>query len=303
MGLIPDVVSEGGVSRAIASRSAINSVIMLSGPVLVASLIALFSAHVALYGATMLQGLSCLAFVVLAKSPVPARPVLSKESWLRKTKAGFSAIYHVKSERYIAFISSLMNFTLFPFFSVAVPFWMITQMQLSAYYLGAFECLFALGLLAGSLYLNEIFRARFGHFNTVLCGFVLLGASVIDIVIVSAIYASIALAFFSGLAFIFINVNLSTLRSIATPGHYRARMAAMAAFLSSLANPFGVIIAGWYMHWLGVTLFALFAGAVVILMVPILLGSSHLKKALSLDETEMKNYYGKTWPHAFREMG
>ncbi|MGG7447803.1 hypothetical protein ACQ3G7_17260 [Kosakonia oryzendophytica] len=27
------------------------------------------------------------------------------------------------------------------------------------------------------------------------------------------------------------------------------------------------------------------------------------EKALSLDETEMKNYYEKTWPHAFREMG
>jgi len=55
MGLIPDLVDDGHVSRAISSRSAINSVIMLTGPVLAASLIALFSIDLALYAAALLQ--------------------------------------------------------------------------------------------------------------------------------------------------------------------------------------------------------------------------------------------------------
>ncbi|MGY5957690.1 MFS transporter [Kosakonia sp. BK9b] len=303
MGLIPDLVAEGEVSRAIASRSAINSVIALSAPLLVASLVGLFSASVALYVAVVLQGFSCLAFALLMKSAMPAHPAHKSASWLSKTREGFRAIYHVKSERYIALISALINFTLFPFFSVAVPYWIITQLHLSPWYLGAFECSFALGLLSGSLYFNRVLSTGMGRFGTVIVGFVCLGGSVMGIVVVANMTASIALAFFSGLAFIFINVNLSTLRSIATPGHYRARMAAMAAFLSSLANPFGVIIAGWYLHWLGVTLFAVACGVVVMLMALVLLWSSHLKKALSLDEREMKGYYQKTYPEAFRERG
>ncbi|MGP2471612.1 MFS transporter [Yersinia sp. 2540 StPb PI] len=299
MGLIPDLVGEGEISRAISSRSAINSVIMLSGPVLAASLISLFSVGVALYVAAVLQGLSCLAFIVLAKKPVPASLALSGESWFSKTKGGFTAIYRVKSEFHIALISSVINFTMFPFFSVTVPFWISTELQLPASYLGAFEFSFALGLLAGSLYLNTAIRELVGRFWNVVSGFVLLGGSVIGIVMAPNIYVSIALAFFSGLAFIFINVNLSTLRSTATPGHYRTRMSAMAAFLSSLANPFGVVIAGWYIHWLGVTPFAVFSGIAVILVAPVLLWSWHLKKALSLEETEMKGYYEKTYPEAF----
>lgn len=80
-------------------------------------------------------------------------------------------------------------------------------------------------------------------------------------------------------------------------------MSAMAAFLSSLANPFGVIIAGWYMHWLGVIPFAVLSGIAVILVAPVLLCSWHLKNALSLEEVEMQGYYAKTYPDAFTERG
>lgn len=59
---------------------------MLSGPVLAASLISLFSVGVALYVAAVLQGLSCLAFIVLAKNPClhPRRSVVKAGSAKRK---------------------------------------------------------------------------------------------------------------------------------------------------------------------------------------------------------------------------
>ncbi|WP_252318397.1 MULTISPECIES: hypothetical protein [Symbiopectobacterium] len=119
------------------------------------------------------------------------------------------------------------------------------------------------------------------------------------IVATSNIYFSILLAFFCGMAFIFINVNLSTLRSAATPRDYRTRMSAMAVFLSSIANPFGAAIAGWYINWLGVIPFTLGSGLIVILISPIILCSLHLRKALSLNEFEMSGYYEKTYPEAF----
>lgn len=148
-------------------------------------------------------------------------------------------------------------------------------MHLSAAYLGAFEFSFALG-------------------------FILLGSSVTLIVIVKTIYLSIFFAFFCGLAFIFINVNLSTLRSAATPCDFRARMSAMASFLSSLANPFAVAIAGWYINWLGVMAFSVISGVAVILIAPVVLCSQHLRNALSLDDAQMRGYYERTYPEAFK---
>ena len=74
---------------------------------------------------------------------------------------------------------------------------------------------------------------------------------------------------------------------------------AMAGFLSTIANPFGVLVTGWCIHWLGVTTFVVVSGSIVLLVVPFVIWSLHLKQALSLDETEMKGYYEKTYPSAF----
>jgi len=304
MGLIPDLVGEGYVSKAISRRSAINSVIMLTGPVIAATLISFVSIGFALFTAALLQSSSALTFLrLMGKGSLTASAICEHESWFSKTRGGFTAMYRVKPELHIAIISALINFTMFPFFSVTIPYWISTELHLSASYLGAYEFSFALGLLTGSLYLNTLLQSCIGRFWNVVTGFLLLGCSVIGTVLAPTIYLSIGLAFFSGLAFIFINVNLSTLRATATPGNYRTRMSAMAAFLSSLANPFGVIIAGWYMHWLGVIPFAVLSGIAVILVAPILLWSWHLKNALSLEEVEMQGYYAKTYPDAFTERG
>ena len=300
MGLIPDLVAEGEVTQAISHRSTINSIIMLIGPVIAASLISIFSTGVALYICALVFVSSCIAFVVLLfKYDVDAVLTGEKETWFHKTKGAFKAIYHVKSEFHIALISSVINFTMFPFFSVTIPYWMNSELKLPVAYLGAFEFSFALGLIVSSLYINTIVREWAGRLNNVLFGFVLLGSSVIAIVLMGNIYISIVLAFFCGTAFIFINVNLSTLRSTATPRDYRTRMSAMAAFLSSLANPFGVAITGWYINLLGVVPFTVISGVIVMLIAPVILLSFHLRRALSLDEAEMKGYYEKTYPKAF----
>ncbi|EKO1025053.1 MFS transporter [Salmonella enterica subsp. enterica] len=300
MGLIPDLVAEGEVTQAISRRSAINSIIMLIGPVIAASLISLFSIRVALYISALIYASSCIAFVIiLFKYEIDTVSTGAKETWFHKTKGAFKAIYHVKSEFHIALISSVINFTMFPFFSVTIPYWISSELKLSATYLGAFEFSFALGLIISSLYINAIVREWAGRLNNILLGFILLGTSVIAIVLTGNIYISIVLAFFCGMAFIFINVNLSTLRSTATPREYRTRMSAMAVFLSSLANPFGVTIAGWYFSLLGVVPLTVISGAAVVLIAPVILCSFHLRRALSLDEDEMKGYYEKTYPQAF----
>ena len=300
MGLIPDLVAEGEVTKAISNRSTINSIIMLIGPLISASLISFFSVKVALYVSAVVYVFSCISFLALLFNyNIDDVSGCTRENWFKKTKGAFNAIYHVKSEFHIALISMVINFTMFPFFSVTVPYWISSELKLPATYLGAFEFSFALGLIASSLSINSIVRNWAGRLNNILLGFVLLGTSVMAIVLTGNIYISIVLAFLCGLSFIFINVNLSTLRSTATPREYRTRMSAMAAFLSSLANPFGVAIAGWYISLLGVVPFTIISGAAVVLIAPIILCSLHLRRALSLSEDEMKGYYQNTYPRAF----
>lgn len=305
MGLIPDMVAEGEVTNAISNRSALNSIIMMIGPILATALISVFSINTALLTATVLLAFSCIAFFCLyAKQKEQLidhdiKNMNDSSSWFAKTKGGFRAIYRVKSELHIALISTLINFTMFPFFSVTVPYWISNELKLPATYLGAFEVSFGFGLIAGSMYFNKLILNLFGRLYNVVSGFILLGGSVVAIISVDNIYFSIFFAFFCGLAFILINVNLSTLRSTATPHNYRTRMSAMAVFMSSLANPFGVVIAGWFISNLGVANFALSSGVAVLFIAPLIMCSSDVKKALSLNELDMKGYYEKKYPKAF----
>lgn len=300
MGLIPDVVPEGTVTQAISSRTAVNSIMMLLGPILATVMISIFSTKYAFYISAVLLVFSCLAFILLSRNYcAPSHSSTAKKSWFSNTKEAFTLIFHVRTEIYIALICAIINFVMFPFFSITVPYWINSELKLSAFYLGAFEFVFALGLIIGSLYINDLLNKLIGRLYNVFFGFVLLGSCVMAIVATNNIYFSILLAFFCGMAFIFINVNLSALRSAATPRDYRTRMSAMAVFLSSIANPFGAAIAGWYINWLGVIPFTLGSGLVVILISPIMLCSLHLRNALSLNELEMTGYYEKTYPKAF----
>ncbi|MCW2477898.1 MFS transporter [Candidatus Symbiopectobacterium sp. NZEC135] len=300
MGLIPDVVPEGKVTQAISSRTAVNSIMMLLGPVLATLIISIFSTNYAFYISALFLVLSCFAFILLSRNYCASshRPTANK-SWFYNTKEAFILIFHVRTELYIALVCAIINFVMFPFFSITAPYWINSELKLSAFFLGAFEFSFALGLIVGSLYINGLLNRLIGRLYNVFFGFVLLGSCVMAIVATSNIYFSILLASFCGMAFIFINVNLSALRSAATPRNYRTRMSAMAVFLSSIANPFGAAIAGWYINWLGVIPFTLGSGLVVILISPIILCSLHLRKALSLNEFEMNGYYEKTYPEAF----
>lgn len=305
MGLIPDMVAEGEVTKAISSRSALNSIIMMIGPIFATALISVFSINAALFTATGLLILSCIAFFCLYTKQKEqlidneVKHIKDSYSWFSKTKGGFRAIYRVKSEFHIALISTMINFTMFPFFSVTIPYWISNVLKLPATFLGAFEVSFGLGLIAGSMYFNKLILDLFGRLYNVVSGFLLLGGSVVAIMSVNNIYLSIIFAFFCGLAFIFINVNLTTLRATATPHNYRTRMSAMAVFMSSLANPFGIIIAGWFISNIGVENFALASGVAVLFIAPLIMCSTDVKKALSLNELDMKGYYEKKYPEAF----
>lgn len=304
-GTIPDLVKKEDISSAISLRSQINSIYIFLAPLIAAFITSYFGVTTTLLFALVFSVLSSIFYqrliVIQFKYHPPPLPSARGEiEWLKKTKGGFTAIINVKPELYIAAFSSIINFNMYPFFSTIVPYWINQDLRLPASYLGLFEGAFGIGLVAGSVFFVKTFNQYLGRFYTILVGFLLLGISVICIVSTEHHYAILLFAFVCGVSFMLININLSTLRSSATPPTYRVRMSAVASFLSRFFNPAGVFISGVAIAHFGVQNVVITSGVLIVLIVPFLITSRNVRNALSLSTQDMDGYYEKTYPSAFK---
>lgn len=300
MSILPDIVSDRQLPDAIATRAGLGAIMMMAAPVTAAGLIAMLPASFTLLlAALILFAAGGCSLRVTVRTLRSAQTDMLHTGWLQGTASAFRAFRGVRAELHLALICATVNMIMFPFFTVIMPFRIITELGLPVGWLGAFDASFGAGLIAGSFMLNRWTVRKLGRLYTVLAGFVVLGATVTAILVTGDGRMSVALAFLCGAAFVLINVNLNTVRVIASPPDYLNRLTAMAMFFSRAANPAGVILAGWCLNVPGSIGFAWAGGATVLLTVPLILLSVPLRTALTLSDREMKGFYARTWPRAF----
>lgn len=304
-GVIPDLVAKHEVSAAISRRSQINAIFNFIGPITAASIISYLGITKTFVFASFLSFVSSFFYFLVWKRCAidfdsGKAEVLQRFNWFVKTKEGFGAIIKVKNELYVAFVSAVVNFTMFPFFTIVIPFWINQVLQLPASYLGMFEGAFGIGLIAGSSWFIHLFNGFCGRLYTVAAGFIFLGFSILLMVMINHQYITLLLSFICGIAFMLININLNTLRASATPANYRVRMNAIASFLSRITNPLAIFVSGLGIKFYGVHNVVLASGMIMILIVPMMLLSEHVRNALSLSNDEMDGYYEKKYPGAFK---
>lgn len=305
VGTIPDLVNKNKVSDAISRRSQINSVYIFLGPLIAAFMTSYLGIKTTLFSAlffSLLSSIFYLSVIYLEKdNPVNlSRTNGEKLEWFKKTKSGFVAIIKVKSELYIAIFAAIINFNMYPFFSIIIPYWINQVLKLPASYLGIFEGAFGLGLIAGSSYFVKALNEYLGRFYTIVIGFMLLGFSIICIVSIIYHYAVLVFAFVCGVSFMLININLNTLRISATPSIFRVRMSASASFLSRVFNPVGIFVSGLAVAHFGVQYVVIISGALIIMIVPFLILSKNVRNALLLSPKDMDGFYERTYPAAFK---
>lgn len=305
VGSIADFVNKDQVADAITRRSQINSIYIFIGPVIAAFMTSYLGIGTTLLCALFFSVLSSLFYFIIIcskkfKSIKPLRPSGEKFRWFKETKSGFVAIINVRSELYIAIVAAVVNFNMYPFFSIIVPYWINQELKLPASYLGMFEGAFGLGLIAGSSYFVKVLNTHLGRFYTIAIGFMLLGISIILIVSIGYHFSVLCFAFVCGASFMLININLNLLRVSATPPAFRVRMSAIASFFSRVFNPIGVSLSGLAVAYFGVQYVVMLSGISIIMIVPFLFLSKNVRNALTLPDKNMEGYYERTYPTAFK---
>lgn len=304
--ILPMLVDRDRVRDAIGVRSTFGATNMLVGAGLGSLVLSVWGVT----GAFIFSGIcfsiaSGLVFCIgrnthpLGGLQIKIRTYLSR--WLEFTLQGFSMLWRVRTEFHLASLAMLVDFALYPFFSILIPMAVKQTLNGPAWYIGLFDGAFGIGIMVASLFLVKRANSLIGKLNTVFLGFLLLGTMLIAFALVRSVAALTIAMWLAGIGLMFININTSSLRSLATPERFRSRMFAMVVFMSAALTPLGSIVIGGIADTYG-TPSAILSGGLIItacaFVIPLI---PNFKAVLNLADTDTEDYYLKVYPRAFPE--
>lgn len=299
--IIPLFARDDHVSLAVRTKSMLSSISNLLGPILASALIFSFGTTLALtidffamLGAAML--IASIPLHLGASAPGEHAP---SATGLRMMYSGFKAVYGVKVEFYLALVAMLVNFALFPFFTILLPLYVKTIIHYPVTYLGLLDACFGLGILAGSYKITGWLTERVPRDFCVAAGFALLGGNMWLAGTLSSTVA-VPLAFFcGGVGLMLINIPTSAVRLLATPKQHRNRIFATVSFLSAAASPLGSFAMSGLITQLGVALTMTSLGAMVLGLSLLVFLIPDFRAFMRAPDTQLNGAYLDKYPDAF----
>lgn len=151
--IIPLFADDDKVSLALRTKSMMSSFSILLGPVLASGLIYLFGITLA-FTADFIATFIAAALIATIPSQIDATDQGEKAprtSGFSMIYSGFKVVYGVKVEFHLAIIAMLVNFALFPFFTILIPLYVKDVIQYPVTYIGLFGFLLRTGHFGGKL--------------------------------------------------------------------------------------------------------------------------------------------------------
>lgn len=299
--IIPLFASDDKVSMAFRSKSVMSSFSILLGPALASGLIYAFGvtfAFAADFFAILIAGV-LIATIPNHIGTTDQSEKASSASGFTMIYSGFKVVYGVKVEFYLAIISMLINFALFPFFTILIPLYVKDVIQYPVTYIGLLDSCFGLGILAGSYKIIGWLSERVPRDMCVSAGFALLGCNLLAVGTVSSSLI-LPIAFFcGGVGLMLINIPTSAVRLLATPKLHRNRIFATVSFLSAAASPLGSFAMNTLIASLGVAMTITLLGAMVVLLSLLVFLVPDFRTFMRSQDTQLNDAYLNKYPEAF----
>ena len=299
--IIPLFADDDKVSLAFRTKSVMSSFSILLGPVLASGLIYGFGITFA-FAADFFAILIAGALIATIPCQIGATGQGEKTqcaSGVSMIYSGFKVVYGVKVEFYLAIISMLINFALFPFFTILIPLYVKDVIQYPVTYIGLLDSCFGLGILAGSYKIIGWLSDRVPRDICVSAGFALLGGNLVVVGIVSSSLIVPAAFFCGGVGLMLINIPTSAVRLLATPKLHRNRIFATVSFLSAAASPLGSFAMNTLIAYLGGALTITLLGVMVLLLSLLVFLVPDFKTFMRSQDTQLTDAYLDKYPKAF----
>ena len=299
--IIPLFADDDKVSLAFRTKSVMSSFSILLGPIMASGLIYGFGITFAL-AADFVAILFAGALIASIPNPVGATSdsdnAPATSGW-RMIYSGFKVVYGVKVEFYLAIVAMLINFALFPFFTILLPLYVKDVIHYPVTYIGLLDSCFGLGILAGSYKIIGWLADRLPRDLCVSAGFALLGLNLVVVGTVSSSWLVPVAFFCGGVGLMLINIPTSAVRLLATPKLHRNRIFATVSFLSAAASPLGSFAMTSLIAHLGVALTITLLGLMVLLLSLLVFLVPDFKTFMRTQDTQLSDAYLDKYPAAF----
>jgi MFS family permease len=299
--IIPLFANDDKASLAFRTKSVMSSFSILLGPVLASGLIYGFGitfAFAADFFAILIAG-SLIATIPSHIGATGEGEKTSGASGFSMIYSGFKVVYGVKVEFYLAIIAMLINFALFPFFTILIPLYVKDVIQYPVTYIGLLDASFGLGILVGSYKIIGWLSDRVPRDMCVSAGFALLGCNLLVVGTVSSSFIVPVAFFCGGVGLMLINIPTSAVRLLATPKLHRNRVFATVSFLSAAASPLGSFAMNTLIAYLGVELTITLLGVMVLLLSLLVFLVPDFKTFMRSQDTQLNDAYLEKYPEAF----
>ena len=302
--LLPSLVAPEHLTQAQSVRSAASSIVTIGGPVVGAALVAAIGSAGAIFTGAVVCLLSAVGLLGLGKRLLPMAPSQARwrvyfKTWHLRTLDGLRAVWLTPVERKACLATALFNAGVFPFMALVVPVWAASIPGGSASLMAVMEVGLGAGLLCGSLFFLAQANKRFGKYKTVLIGIGLSGTALFSAAWVNHVIASVALVFLLGLGVALYNVNVMTLRSLASPPLFRARLLAGAGLFSSCLHPLVIGPMGVVIERAGLPAATMICGGLILCGLVVSLANRDSQKLMATPDDELSGVYAKLYPGAF----
>ncbi len=295
--LLPALLPAEQLSEAIRRRRGLQAVGSLAGPVL---------AGVAVSGGSALSGLVlhallsalCAAAALTVRSRVPVALSPSAAPWLQLMRAGWRAKWQVRVDRWWTLSGALMMLFYSPAIGLLLPL-RLKALQAPPVWFGLCQASLAAGVLVGVLGASDLFISRLGRHRAMMMAVIVCGVSLCAMSACARPAGLAALMAVIGACTSITQLTGQTLRALAVPEDFRARMTAAQLTITALAGTTAPMVAGAMLQrWPVDAVYAVqgmgFLGAGMLL-----LAIPGLKTLLGLSASEAVGWYERRYPQAF----
>lgn len=194
---------------------------------------------------------------------------VKNEAPLAALTNGFRAFLREPMLLWLGLLLSLMNFAMAPL-AIALPVLARQAKAMPAWYLGALEAAVGVGAIFGAVIVARC-ESKWGKTAVVVGAVTAIGIGLTMLANTGGLTAPLALLALVGAAAACANVPLGTQLHLALPDSHRGRVGALLAFMSSVAAPLGLGVAGAVIQGIGLTTTLWLIGASLILLAPAML--------------------------------
>jgi MFS family permease len=285
------------VAEAIRWRRALQAVGSLCGPALagLAWSWGQMSLALAVHGALA----AASAAVAMTLWCVPATGLTpGREPWIALLKAGWKAKWRVRVDRWWTLSGALMMLFYAPAVGLLLPL-RLQSMGASALWMGGCQAALAVGVLVGVFGATDVLFQRMGRYRSMmmavsLCGLCVAGMSVGRHAPLLALLLAVI-----GFCISVTQMTGQTVRSLAVPEDFRARMAAAQLTVASVASSCAPLLAAGLLQHGTVEDVYRWAGIGFLASGLLLLGVPGLRQLLAFSPSDAQGWYERHYPHAF----